>query len=144
MFYYLIKGESITGDTLAFLLTLNMDKILGAITDTVQLKEKLTGTGSLMARLSCCSSPGLPTSRLVVCITGCFLCLNHCWLAFMLLAAKCMQRSREQNRRGRETQSTLKKRRISPNLGEHKKQKRKPKTRLGMQSGVLHKMMVGV
>lgn len=89
-FYYLIKGESITGDTLAFLLTLNIDKIPGAITDTLQPKEGLTGTGSLMAWLSCHSSPELPTSRLVVCRTGCFLCLSHCWLAFMLLAAKCI------------------------------------------------------
>lgn len=42
MVYYLIKDEST-------LLTLNMDKILGAITDTLQPKEGLTATGSLMA-----------------------------------------------------------------------------------------------
>lgn len=65
MVYYLIKDEST-------LLTLNVDKIL-AIADTLQPKEGLTGTGSLMAWLSFCSSPELPTSRFVVCMTRCFL-----------------------------------------------------------------------
>lgn len=59
----------------------------------------------------------------------------------MLLAAKCMQRSREQTHGGGETQSTIKERGRSPNLGEHKEQKRKPKTRLGMQAGALYKMI---